>query len=117
MLLPALPVTACLYYLIWQTVARELALAEMIAQVLFPALRSVNRIIVIGLPLVFGLTFFCALRLSHRFAGPLDRIEDELETMARRRDFTKHIHLRRKDHLQSLVHKINQAVHAAARPK
>src|SRR3990167_2644925 len=66
MLIPALIATVCVYYLIWQTVAHELAIPELIAQALFPAFDRVNQIILIGLPIVFGIILFFALRLSHR---------------------------------------------------
>ena len=112
---PTLLVTACLYYLIWQTVAHELALPELIAQALFPAFHRVNQIILFGIPIIFGLIFFFAVRLSHRFAGPLYRIETDLEKMIQAGDFTKPIRIRPKDHIQSLVRKINQALQAASK--
>src|SRR3990167_7241666 len=95
---PTLLVTACLYYLIWQTVAHELALPELIAEALFPAFHRVNQIILIGIPIIFGLILFFAVRLSHQFAGPLYRIESDLEKMIQTRDFTKSIRIRPKDH-------------------
>lgn len=114
MFVPTLIVTACVYYLIWETVAHELAIPELIAQALFPALHRVNRIILIGLPIVFGLIFFFALRLSHRLAGPLERIEKELEGMAHTGDFTKPLKIRPSDEMHHLVAKINRAIRRAS---
>ena len=113
MFLPTLLATACLYYLIWQTVAHELAIPELIAQALFPAFHRVNRILLIGIPFTFGLIFFFALRLSHRLAGPLYRIENDLETIARTGDLSKPIRIRPKDYLHTLVAKINRALRRA----
>ncbi len=113
MFLPTLIVTACLYYLIWQTVAYELAVPELIASALFPAFHRVNQIILVGMPAVFGLIFFFAIRLSHQLAGPLYRIEKELETMSHTRDFTKPIRIRPQDRLHPLVSKINRAIRTA----
>ena len=114
MLGPALFVTGCLYYLIWQTVAYELAIPELIAQSLFPAFHHVNQIILIGMPIIFGIILFFAIRLSHRFAGPLYRIEKDLTEMIENRDFSKPLRIRRQDELQALVDKINQALRTAA---
>ena len=73
MFIPALIATACVYYLIWQTVAYELAIPELIAEALMPAFHRVNQIILFGMPIVCGLITFFAIRLSHRLASPLRR--------------------------------------------
>ena len=113
MFLPTLIATACLYYLIWQTVAYELAIPELIASALFPAFHRVNQIILIGMPAIFGLILFFAIRLSHQLAGPLYRIEKELDIIAHTHDFTKPIRIRPRDRLHTLVSKINRALRTA----
>ena len=110
MLGPALFVTGCLYYLTWQTVAQELALPELIAGSLIPAFRQVNQLILWSMPIMFGGILFFAVRLAHRFAGPLERIETDLETMIKSGNFSKPIRTRRGDTLAPLVEKINQAI-------
>lgn len=117
MFAPMLIVTACLYFLIWQTVAYELAIPELIAQALFPALGRVNQVILIGLPIVCSLIFLFAIRMSHQLAGPLYRIEKDLEIMITMHDFTKPIRIRPRDELHSLVTKINRALRVASGPK
>ena len=114
MFAPTLLATACLYYLIWQTVAHELAIPELIAQALFPAFHRVNQIILIGLPILCGLILFAAIRLSHQLSGPLYRIEKELDTMVKTHDFSKPICIRPRDQLHSLASKINRAIRAAS---
>jgi len=116
MLLPTLISTACIYYIIWQTMAHELAIPELIAQALFPAFKQVNGIILIGLPIVCCIILFFAIRLSHQLAGPLYRIERELDDMVKTHNFTKNIHIRPDDQVHSLVSKINRALHAAHKP-
>lgn len=113
MFAPMLLATVCLYYVVWQTVAYELAIPELIAQVLFPALRRVNQIILIGMPILCGLILFFAIRLSHQLAGPLYRIENDLERMTQTGDFTKPIRIRPRDSLQTLVAKINRVLRRA----
>lgn len=115
MCLPTILVTACLYYLIWQTVAYELAIPELIAETLFPALARVNLILLIGLPFVCAGILFFAFRITHRLAGPLSRIERMLDDMIRSRNFSKEIRVRKGDDLESLVRKINEAVCEASR--
>ena len=117
MFVPTFVATACLYYLIWQTVARELAIPELIAEALFPAFYRVNQMILIGLPIVCGLILFFALRVSHQLAGPLYRIEKELDRMTQTGDFTKPIRIRPHDQLHSLAAKINQALRKASPPE
>lgn len=113
MFVPTFLVTACLYYLIWQTVAYELAIPELIAHALFPALHRVNQIILIGIPIVCALILLFAIRLSHQFAGPIYRIEKELERMAQANDFSKPLRIRPKDQFHPLVNKINRALRQA----
>ena len=113
MIAPTFLATACLYYLIWQTVAQEMAIPELIAQVLFPALKQVNQIIIIGLPIVFGLIFFFAVKLSHRLVGPIYRLERDLETMSETGDVNRFLRIRPHDHLHSLVAKINRVIRKA----
>ena len=108
MICPTLLVTSCLYYLIWQTVAYELAIPELIMESLFPAFAQVNLILLVGVPVIFILVFIFAVRLAHRFAGPLYRIESELDNIIETKNFKKPIHIRQKDALHSLVSKINQ---------
>ena len=110
MFVPTFLVTACLYYLIWQTVAYELAIPELIAESLMPAFDRVNGILSIGLPVVFGLILFFAFRLAHRFAGPLDRLESDLDTMIKTHHFEKPLRVRRHDVLYPLIDKINQVL-------
>lgn len=110
MFVPTLLVTACLYYFIWQAVAYELAIPELIAESLMPAFDRVNRLLIIGLPILFGLILFFAFRLAHRFAGPLDRLEHDLDVMIKTHHFDKPLRVRRHDVLYSLVDKINHAL-------
>lgn len=117
MLGPTLVIGGCLYYLIWETVAYELSLPELIARTLFPAYHRVNEILLFALPFVFGVIFFFAARLAHRIGGPLTRLEKELDEIAQTKDFSKTIRIRRKDELHSLVQKINEAIRAAREKK
>ncbi len=115
MLAPTLLVAGCLYYLIWETVAYELAIPELIAESLFPAFARVNLIILFGTPVVFSIFFFLAVRTAHRFAGPINRIERELSEMTENGNFSNPIRIRDTDALYSLVQKINDALKTASK--
>ena len=117
MLTPTLLITACLYYLIWQTVAYELAIPELIVHALFPAFHHVNQILLIGMPTVFGLILLSAIRMTHQLAGPIYRIERELEIMVQKNDFSKPLCIRPRDQFHPLVAKINRAIRKAREQK
>ena len=114
MFLPTLLTAACLYYVIWQTVAQELAVPELIAQALFPALQRVNLILLFGIPFIFGAILFFAFRLTHRLAGPIYRIEKTLSEIVKTGNFSRPIHIRKTDDLHTLVGFINQAIEKAS---
>lgn len=113
--LPAILAMACIYYIIWQTVAREIAIPELIVETLFPAYAQVNAILLIGLPILFATIFYFSIQLTHRLAGPLERIERTLADMSRRHDFSAPIRIRKEDDLHGLVHQINRALHEACK--
>jgi signal transduction histidine kinase len=113
MFVPTIIVTVCVYYIIWQTVAYELAVPELIAESLFPAFKQVNLIICFGIPIVLGFILLVAIRLANRFAGPIYRVEKDLAEMIKTRDFAKTIKIRKRDELHVMVDRINEAIHLA----
>ena len=106
-IIPALVVGVCLYYLIFNLLANQMGIPEIIAYNLLPVLYKVNSIILIAIPISLIIIWFVALELSHRIAGPLHRIEKEIDDyLAGKKVGT--ITLRKKDELKSLAHKINR---------
>lgn len=106
-LVPATIVALCMYYLIFSLLAWQIAIPEAIAANVMPVLTKVNIVMVVSLPLVLLIIWVFALGLSHRIAGPVWRIERELDE---RIAGTKHgpIRLRPKDELKSLAEKLNK---------
>lgn len=106
-LVPAGIVAVCLYYLIFNLLAGQLAIPEAIAYTLLPVAKRVNLIILFSLPMALIVIWLMALEFSNRVAGPLYRIEKELD---RRISGEKKgaIRLRRKDEMKDLVDKINK---------
>jgi len=107
MLLPTILCSGALYYLIWQTIAAEVAIPEAIAETLIPALHKVNTILLITLPPVFLAMLFLAVIISNKIAGPVYRLERELKKIIGG-DYTRRIHFRSKDELQEIAQGINE---------
>lgn len=106
-LVPAGIVAVCLYYLIFNLLAGELAIPEAIAYTLLPVAKRVNLIIFVSLPTVLIVIWLMALEFSNRIAGPLYRIEKELDQRISG-EKKGAIKLRRKDEMKDLVDKINK---------
>src|SRR3989338_750049 len=102
-------VALCLYILIFYFVSEQLAVPQTIIDTLQPVLIRVNNIVGIGLPIIFALLFAWAVVISHRFAGPMYRLEKDLEKIAQG-DHTLRIRFRKKDQLDSIAEKLNKVL-------
>lgn len=111
-ILPAAIVAVSLYYLIFNMLAWQIGIPEIIAYNLLPVIRKVNLIILISLPIILFVLWKIALEFSNRIAGPVYRIEKELES---RISGIQHgpIKIRRKDELLTLVDKINRLLESS----
>jgi len=107
--IPATIVAACMYYLIFNMIAWQLVFPEAIAGILMPVLSKVNLVMLVSLPVCLVLIWFAALGISHRVAGPLYRLEKDLDE---RIAGTKQgpIRLRQKDEFKALAEKLNKLI-------
>ena len=105
-IVPVAIVSVCLYYLIFNMLAWQLGIPEIIAYNLVPVARKVNIILLVSLPVALFFIWFAALELSHRIAGPIYRLEKELTDRLEGKK-TGPIQLREKDELKQLADKIN----------
>jgi len=71
----------------------------------------------VGIPIIFGIIFYFAVRLTHHFSGPIYRIEKCLDEMNKSGNFSKGISIRKKDDLQPLVQKFNRSLREASKNK
>lgn len=108
MVVPLLFAIGCLYYLIFTLVAEQLGIPESIAYNLFPVVKKINSILAIGLPPLFLLLLWWGTILSHRFAGPLQRIEKELNKITHSGDYTHRLRLRKNDDVKPMAEAINK---------
>jgi hypothetical protein len=110
MLVPLLITVGTLYYLFWQAAASELAIPEAIVLYLHPAIQHAQVSILIVLPIACLLVFWAALMVTNRIAGPLVRLENELQGMVDGKQSHHRIQVRKRDELKELVFLVNQAL-------
>lgn len=105
---PLVFAAGCLYYLIFTIMAEQIGIPEYIAYNLNPVIKKINMILLIGVPPLFLLLVFWGIILSHRFAGPMERLEKELKRMADQSDYKKRLKIRKHDDLTPIVEGINR---------
>ena len=106
--IPAGIAVAALYYLIFSLLSWQMGIPEAIAYNLLPVVKKVNLVILVAMPVVLLAIWFIALELSHRIAGPIYRLEKELDERLSGKASGSEIKLREKDELQELADKINR---------
>lgn len=116
MIVPTLICGAVLYYLIWQTIAAEIAIPEALSENLIPALDKVNMMLLILLPLVFIVMLLLSIFISHRIAGPIYRLERELKEISKG-DYSCRIKFRSNDELQEIADGINELLECLSKDK
>jgi len=109
MIVPALVVGSFLYYFIFTFAAEEIGIPEAIAANLMPVLEKINFMLVVGLIPLFILLIFWGLILSHRFCGPLDRIEKDLDRILEG-DYSIRFKIRKRDGIKSIIDKLNSVL-------
>lgn len=107
MVIPALFVGGCLYYLMFTIIAEQLGIPESIAYNLFPVIKKINAILLLGIPPIFLLLVAWGVLLSHRFAGPAERLEKEIEKMAKSGDYSRRLRVRKRDDMKPMADAIN----------
>ena len=107
MIVPLVLVGGCLYYLIFSIMAEQIGIPEYIAKNMFPVISKVNMILLVGVPPLFALLMLWGVMLSHRFAGPVERLESELKKVADDEHYSHRIKVRRNDDMRPIVNSIN----------
>ena len=109
MIVPAAFVGACLYFLIFYLVSDQIMIPEAVVQTLKPVIVKLNYMLAFGIPSLLILLFISAIIVSHRLAGPIYRLEKDLDKIAEG-DYGIRIHFRKKDRLDPLAEKINKVL-------
>ena len=108
MFIPLIFLGGCLYYLIFTIMAEQLGIPEYIAYNLTPVIKKMNFILLVGIPPLFLLLLLWGIILSHRFAGPIERLEKELKKMGEDGDHSRRIRLRKHDDIRPIAEAINK---------
>jgi len=108
-LLPLFIVGGCLYYLLFQIMADQLAIPESIAYNLFPVVERINFLLLVGIPPIVVLLFIWGVVLSHKLIGPLERLENDLRQISDG-DYSIRISIRKDDDLRPIADVINRII-------
>jgi signal transduction histidine kinase len=110
LLLPTIIVAGCLYYLVFFLIADEIAIPEFIAVILYPALERINIVLIVAIPLLFAFLWGLGMVMSHRMAGPIDRLTRELDDIVKTGNFKRRIKVRKDDDLRQFVDNIDKLI-------
>ena len=108
-LTPIFIVGGCLYYILFQIMAEQLAIPESIAYNLIPVLQRVNLILLIGMPPIVLLLLWWGVILTHKLIGPLERLEEDLRKISNG-DYSMRVKIRKDDDLKPIADVINNIV-------
>lgn len=108
MSVPLVLVGCCLYYLTFTLMAEQIGIPEYIAHNVFPVVDKVNMMLMMGAPPLFLLLILWGIVLSHRFAGPLERLEKELKEISEDKKYKHRIVLRKHDDIKPVADAINK---------
>ena len=109
MLVPTVLVGFCFYSLVFNLLAEQMVFPEAIMANLAPVIERVNMLPTLILPVLVFVTLSVALVISHRFAGPIERLETDLDTILSGR-YDYKISMRKKDDLSGVADRINALV-------
>jgi signal transduction histidine kinase len=112
-IVPTIFVGGCLYYLMFNIMAEQLGIPESIAYHLLPVVDKINMILLIAVPPATLVIIWWGVVLSHRFAGPMERLERELKAIYESGDYSKRIHLRKSDDVHQIAVAINRILEKA----
>lgn len=105
-ILPTLIIGGCLYYVIFNLMAEQLGIPEVIAYHLIPVVEKVNLVLVVSLPIIFLILFYVGFILSRNLVGPIERLQGELKEIIAG-DLSRRFKLRKKDLLKPLADDLN----------
>ena len=108
MAIPLVLAGCCLYYLIFTLMAEQIGIPEYIASTLFPVVNKINSMLLMGIPPLILLLVAWGVVVSHRFAGPLERLEKEVKSVSKDHHYKHRIILRKNDDIKPIADAINK---------
>ena len=105
--LPVAVIGACFYQLVFRLLAEQIAFPEAISSNLVPVIHRINTILLVTLPVLAIAILSLAVMISHQLAGPIRRLEKEIDKILLSGAPPNFIRVRQSDDLKSLVDRIN----------
>ena len=109
MIVPTVVVGGCLYYLIFNVLAEQLVLPDVIVRDLVPVIERINFVLAIGLPTVFVFMLTWAVILSFKFVAPLERLEEDIQKIDEG-DYSVRLEINEDHDLKPIAEVINDLV-------
>jgi len=110
MIVPVVFVAGCMYYLIFTIMAEQLGIPEYVAYNLFPVIKKINMILLIGVPPLFIALILWGIVISHRLTGPIERLVSELKKIAEHGHYSSRLRLRKNDDMKPIADAINKVL-------
>lgn len=107
LILPTLLVGGCLYYLIFYLLAEQIGIPEAVVEQLSPVVQKVNIFLMMSIPVLFLILISTGIFLSRRLAGPIERLEKELDGIVTGGLMSRRLKVRKNDELKPMVDSIN----------
>jgi len=107
-LVPVLFVGGLVYFLIFTILAYQQTVPDSIGVNIYPIITKTNIAIILGFIPLFLLIFAWGVTLTHRFAGPLERLRGEIDNAVAKDDFKSRLSVRKRDYVKPLVDSINR---------
>ena len=113
---PTICVAAVVYYLVYYLLIRHIAIPEIIVNNILAPFKEANIILLILMPIILLPLVIGAIFMSHKIAGPMYRIEMELERILNG-DLSKRIILRKGDYMKEIADGINLLIDKLAKKR
>jgi len=107
LILPTLLVGGCLYYLIFYLLAEQIGIPEAVVEQLSPVVQKVNIFLMVSIPILFLILISIGIFLSRRLAGPIERLENELDGIVTGNLMSRRLKVRKGDELKPMVDSVN----------
>ena len=103
---PLVILLSALYYLMYYAFFNQMLIPEAVATTLLPAMKKVNVVAVLALPVLLYMIVRMSLVYSNRIVGPIPRIERDLDK-AIAGNYSLRLKARDKDALAPFIQKVN----------
>src|SRR3989338_6273662 len=107
LVLPTLAVGVCLYYLIFYLLAQQIGIPEAVAEQLSPVVEKLNIFLLVAIPILFAVLISIGIFLSRKLAGPIERLENELDEIVENNLMSRRLKLRKDDELKPMIDDVN----------